>query len=445
MYKVLIIDDELIVRHAVKTLIHWEGSRFEYAGSCANGRTALEVINQTDIDIVITDIKMPDMDGIALIKQLQADRYQGEILVLSNYNDFDLVREALKYNAHDYMLKLTLQTDHFMQVLEEMADKIALKKPLLSPNTFSAIKDSIPVEYIDFQQQVVDICGIDRSAIQLLQRAESHLPSSIYTDPSRNLVDTEHQRIFLFLVHIEQATDNNVLPDTAQRLKSALSGLSDELFSNSHTVMLAELTTHQFMIGVTGENDSLSMSIDPSAWSDKIAQRLISLFQMYYNIALQVRYTTGAYDSDELKEHIQYCLNIEESSPALQQKSTPHPSLSTHSRRADSSAIIRPEVQKVIDYLQTHYADRIHLSEIAAYVNLSEPYLCQIFKIETGQSILTYLNDIRMSHAYQLLSSGQWLVKQVALEVGIHDPFYFNRLFKKRYGISPKQIKPVLL
>lgn len=444
MYKVLIVDDELIVRHAVKTLIHWEGSQFEYAGSCSNGRTALELITQTDIDIVITDIKMPDMDGIALIKQLRADHYHGEILVLSNYNDFELVREALKHSAHDYMLKLTLQTDNFMQVLEEMADKISQKEPVRRKHTFSNKND--PLEYVDFQQQLLEICGVDRSAIQLLQRAEIQPQSPTSTDHSNVPSDTERQLLFLFLVNIEQATDNDNLSDLAQRLKSALSGLSDELFSNSHNVMLAELNHHQFIVGVTCENDASFISTDLSSWSEKIAQRLISLSQMYYNIPLQVVYTTGASDHYELRQHIQYCLNLEESRLALEIKPTPHPSTSHphHSDRSDSSAMIRPEVQKVIDYLQTHYADRIHLSEIAAYVNLSEPYLCQVFKVETGQSILTYLNDIRMNHAYQMLSSGQWLVKQVALEVGIHDPFYFNRLFKKRYGISPKQIKPVL-
>lgn len=439
MYKVLIVDDELIVRHAVKTLIHWEGSPFEYAGSCSNGRTALELIAQTDIDIVITDIKMPDMDGIALIKQLRADQYHGEILVLSNYNDFELVREALKHSAHDYMLKLTLQTDNFMQVLEEMAAKIDQKEPVLQKNTSLSIAD--PVEYSDFQQQLLEICGIDHSAIQLLQRAEINTQSSASSDSSYRPLDIERQLLFLFAVNIEQANANDNLLNAAQRLKSALSGLTDELFSNSHHVMLAELTNHQFIVGVTCEKSSSLISANPSSWSETIAQRLISLSNMYYNIPLQIVYTIGASNEHELRQHIQYCLNIEESTLPLAIKPTPHRLSPSHS---DHKAMIRPEVQKVIDYLQTHYAERIHLSEIAAYVNLSEPYLCQVFKVEIGQSILTYLNDIRMNHAYQMLSSGQWLVKQVALEVGIHDPFYFNRLFKKRYGISPKQIKPVL-
>ncbi|QMV42533.1 helix-turn-helix transcriptional regulator [Cohnella cholangitidis] len=101
----------------------------------------------------------------------------------------------------------------------------------------------------------------------------------------------------------------------------------------------------------------------------------------------------------------------------------------------------REEVRHAVRYLEEHYPERVAIADVAARVGLSEPYLCQVFKADTGQSILTYLNEIRMAKAYELLASGKYLVKQAALEVGIPDPFYFNRLFRKRYGIAPKNVK----
>jgi YesN/AraC family two-component response regulator len=82
------------------------------------------MVREQHPDIVITDIKMPEMDGIELIKHLVASGFDGEILVLSNFNDFELVREALKCGAHDYMLKLTLKSENFMQTLNEIASKL---------------------------------------------------------------------------------------------------------------------------------------------------------------------------------------------------------------------------------------------------------------------------------------------------------------------------------
>lgn len=102
----------------------------------------------------------------------------------------------------------------------------------------------------------------------------------------------------------------------------------------------------------------------------------------------------------------------------------------------------RPEIRKALAYLEEHYAKPVSIRDVASHVNLSETYLCQIFKTQTGKSIMTYLNELRMAKAYELLSSGQLLVKEAAAEVGIHDPFYFNRLFKKHFGIAPKHVKP---
>ncbi|MNC18201.1 HTH-type transcriptional activator Btr [compost metagenome] len=104
---------------------------------------------------------------------------------------------------------------------------------------------------------------------------------------------------------------------------------------------------------------------------------------------------------------------------------------------------MREEIRQANAYLEKHFSERVFISEVAAHVGFSEPYLCQVFKAETGSSILTRLNEIRMMRAYEMLSSGNYLIKQVAMEVGIPDPFYFNRLFKKKFGVAPKTVKNI--
>ena len=127
MYRVLIVDDEKIVRLAIKAMIRWDSGDFEFAGSAGNGEEALKLCRRRHPDIVITDLKMPGMDGIELIKRLKADNFDGEILVLSNFNDFNLVRDAMKYGAYDYILKVTMSSSGFMKAMEEIADKLGKK------------------------------------------------------------------------------------------------------------------------------------------------------------------------------------------------------------------------------------------------------------------------------------------------------------------------------
>ena len=95
----------------------------------------------------------------------------------------------------------------------------------------------------------------------------------------------------------------------------------------------------------------------------------------------------------------------------------------------------------MIQYIESHYQDKITLEMIADHVNFSENYLCRVFKEQVGTSLITYINHVRMDKAAALIMQGSTYMKEVASLVGISDQFYFNRLFKKQFGISPSEYK----
>ena len=121
--RVLIADDDTMVRIGFKSIIDWEKNGFVLVGEAKNGTEALEMIARTCPDIVITDIKMPGMDGIALIETLKKNGNTARILVLSSYDDFDLVKKALKLGAEDYLLKLNLDPADLIASLHEVVKK----------------------------------------------------------------------------------------------------------------------------------------------------------------------------------------------------------------------------------------------------------------------------------------------------------------------------------
>lgn len=120
MYKLLIVDDEPIVRIAVSSILNWQEYNIEIIGTAANGAQALELMQKQCPDIVICDIKMPVMSGIELIKE-SSERFGRPplFIMLTSYEEFSLARQALHYQAIDYLVKLELDKN----VLAESINK----------------------------------------------------------------------------------------------------------------------------------------------------------------------------------------------------------------------------------------------------------------------------------------------------------------------------------
>ena len=127
MYNRLIVDDEPIVKIALRSILPWEEYGFFICGTAGNGLEALSLVEKQHPDVIITDLKMPGMDGLELIRTLKEKKYPGEILVLSNYEDFDSVRSALLLGAADYLLKIKIQADNLLACLNKTTEKLQKK------------------------------------------------------------------------------------------------------------------------------------------------------------------------------------------------------------------------------------------------------------------------------------------------------------------------------
>jgi len=121
--KVMIVDDEVLIRIGLKSCIDWDANGFVIVGEAENGIEALELYKKHVPQIVLCDIKMPRMDGLQLIKELMAMDSSVKIIVLSYYDDFEYVKEALKSGAYDYILKSGLNENHLLEVLLEIKKK----------------------------------------------------------------------------------------------------------------------------------------------------------------------------------------------------------------------------------------------------------------------------------------------------------------------------------
>ena len=105
MYSVFLVDDEPIVLEGIRSKIDWENNGFTFAGEATDGEIALSMIHEIKPDVLITDIKMPFMDGLELSKAVKNIQPWIKIIILSGHDEFDYAKKAISIGIEDYILK----------------------------------------------------------------------------------------------------------------------------------------------------------------------------------------------------------------------------------------------------------------------------------------------------------------------------------------------------
>ncbi len=123
MYRILLVDDEILVREAIRENIDWKGLDCELVGDCQNGQEAAEFVKRNQVDIVLTDILMPYMDGMELSHFLHDNYPDVVIVIFSGFGEFEYAKKAIQYNVSEYLLK-PITAMELTAVLEKMKEKV---------------------------------------------------------------------------------------------------------------------------------------------------------------------------------------------------------------------------------------------------------------------------------------------------------------------------------
>ncbi|GMQ60786.1 response regulator transcription factor [Vallitalea maricola] len=129
-YKVLLVDDELIILSGLKFLINWEAIGCEIIDTASNGQEALDIIKEQSPDIVICDINIPVFDGLEVLKKSNEFNKNTVFIMLTNHQDFHLAQQALKHKAVDYIVKTNLQPELFIQSLENAQNELNKRRKI---------------------------------------------------------------------------------------------------------------------------------------------------------------------------------------------------------------------------------------------------------------------------------------------------------------------------
>lgn len=506
--RVMIVDDETIIRVGLKSIIDWKSEGYELIGEARNGQEALDKIQGLQPDIIITDLKMPQMDGITLIDTLMKKNYHGQIIVLSNYDDFNLVKEAMKKGAMEYLLKLTLEPTELLKVLQDASIKLSQSKKsevtseevdqvhikqrqiILNRYIVDFIKGHIQEDHLkhllkDIDMTVDEELLLNKNLIFVyLYGGDVDKVEDLgkYTDSMINLMNEAFNDVKYilapisykeYLIIIDADKDDGIKEKMEKHL--ALYVSSQIKLYQDHYNKLEELKNvvkdayNDFFFEGVLEGPAVDATLDYRDFSVKIQElieskdeeRLMNLLNNTLDLA-----RIEHWKPIDVKRFMDYFMDVARQvmiqwgggiTGMIQKLKERFEVVRTHQEyyyigkfcihtimeeiHQLKNQVYREEIIKVIEYIFTHLSEKIVLSDLADFVNLNESYLCRIFKKEVGVSITDFINDKRIDKAKELLDATNLFVKEVGVKVGIPNPYYFNRVFKKATGMSPKEFR----
>ncbi|WP_100405248.1 response regulator transcription factor [Bacillus solitudinis] len=150
MYNIIIVDDEPVIRSGLKASVEWDKEGLSLLGDFSNGEEAFSIMKENHVDILITDIKMPIMDGLTLMKKALNLYPKLIVILISSYNEFAYVKEGIKYGAIDYVLKPTLEQEEFLQLIQKCVKRLdeeqSIKKKLTLVDQTTTLRERKMVE-----------------------------------------------------------------------------------------------------------------------------------------------------------------------------------------------------------------------------------------------------------------------------------------------------------
>lgn len=421
-YKVLLVDDDMLVRMGMRNAVDWAAMNLEIAGEASDGGEALELMEKLWPNIVITDMYMPKYDGLRFIREAQQKYPDAVFVVISCHNDFQYIKESMRLGVYDYLLKSSIvNTNELERLLENIVDMLDGRKKQKKQNEEELL---LPVErqlmsYLNGQILLKETLIPQLKPYGIDVNSNTHFIAVLRPDDYGAML-ANFGSIELFEYGVQ-----NILQEIVDKYGS---GIVLPRWGKLFAVLLS-LSTKNSIVTPTDKAISICEWIR------------INIKNSLKNTCCV--YCSAPYALGDLPNIFPDLLNqISAYSEIYFDSIVNLNELSKNPVKADTIELSQSEadpIAPVIDYIHQNYRNQITLEELASISNLSKYYLCKRFKDKTNTSIINYLVQVRIDKAKELLLQDRKKVFAVAQEVGFNDASYFNRVFKKETGCTPKE------
>ena len=409
--KVFLVDDEIVVREGIRESFPWDETPYTLVGEAPDGEMALPMIRDTNPDIVITDIKMPFMDGIELCRTLRGQMPWIGIIVLSGYDEFEYARRCIQLGVREYLLK-PINAEDLRGVLDKVGAQLTEERKALEHAASlrvrmegggkflkgkligSLFSDESPESDANDAIQQLDAmgCKVNAPFYAVIDAAFSSLSegqtaADSLADGSYGIVHASASRTGTRLL---------VLGETAEDAEERAYA-----FANSLVCELERAGCGQIRVGIGEIVDK--------------PEKIINSFKA----ARHIRHLLV-----ERTDEKAVILGVREMGDPTEDNNTP------------------PVVSDAKLYMSQHFTEPgLMLQDVAKAVGMSNSRFSTVFSQQSGQTFTEYLIYLRMNKAKEMLKFTDMRSSQIAYEVGYNDAHYVSDICKKNVGMTPSEYR----
>ena len=401
IFQILIVDDEPHVVDAIRGILEQEPEVDLEIHTAFRGQQALKLCQQYPISLLITDIRMPDMSGLELARQVRQLTPDCNVILLTAYSDFTYAYEGIQLHASDYILKTEDK-----QIIRSRIFKIlgTMEQELRHRSWLESARESNPIS--------------DRLCKKLLMPQRSSQQEEAFT-----LLGFRETGFPLLLIAAKTPSHIPIQADILQ--KSLMRCLSGRI-------------THLCASTISENVCSLVLSLDPKGhaitgtWLMVTMERIQALYTATTQAECAILYSYPIDNLDQLSGKYQIAARYLEA------------------ERFDACVKVISDVKKesplvtihfVKRYVKEHLNQDLSLSQISVVTGYNPTYLSRLFKEQTGETLNRYISRKRMEYIARLMRDPRISMQQIMDAAGFSTRSYFNQFVKKETGLTPKQYR----
>lgn len=395
----MIVDDEIMSQDILSKYIETQLPSYQITAICKNGQEALETFKTSPADILLVDIRMPVMDGLTLIEELNKISNNYVPIIISSYGEFDYAKTAMRLGVVHYLLK-PLDFSELNHCLEAASQSLRFQRVAHSSLT---LRDD------DQELYLMDILTGQYSEMPDAQQQFEKLAFPFSYDDCSGIC------IKITFAHTDRWIYGR-----------------DSLFTAVNN-LIHLIYAPNFLLPLFRKSSSCDYLIIDENCADFSFDELLQQAKQLLGAEISLKVLFAFTSIEELRtgDYIQRQSRLPKANDML-------------SDEAEDTALIHSTIQKAIAYMEEHYAEDLTREDVAAKVYMSGAHFSRSFKMVTQTTYKDYLTEIRMQKAIELLKTNA-KVQEVAQQVGYPNPNRFNINFRHYTSYTPSEYRTNVL